>query len=147
MEIKSNRFRKRSLILPHPHNGRSEDEQLSVKATSGNLLVPLSITRSYQATGPAGRVICLQRCVIVTVPFLDRARDDRREGSGHGSRDGVEVETNETRWNPWFGRGPFSPSFVGFFGNVLLVMRTTGSIICLIPDGCRGRLTSLRSVR
>ena len=88
-------------------------------------------------------MVGLQRGVIVTVSFLklDRVRDDGREGRGHGSRDGVEVEIDETGWNPRFGRGTLSPSGpVGFSSNVLVVMRAR-SIIGLYV------LTSLRSVR
>jgi hypothetical protein len=57
MEIKSNGTRKRSpeyYLTP-----RSEDEDLSVIATSGDLLTPWTITGPYQTTGPTGRVICL----------------------------------------------------------------------------------------
>jgi len=136
---------------PHTHDCRSEDENLSAKATSGELLPPWSITRSHQSTGPTGRMICLQRGVIVTVSFLRldrvRVRDDRREGCRHGSRNGAEVEIYETGWNPRFGGGTFSPSPVRLSGNVLLVMRTRAIIdLCVVLNGSGSRLlTSLRS--
>ena len=50
--------------------GRSEDEEFPVKATPGKLFALRSITWPYQLTGPAGRMVCLQRGIIVTVPFL-----------------------------------------------------------------------------
>ena len=130
------------VCLPHPphtHDCRSEDEDLSAKATPGELLPPWSITRSHQSTGPTGGMVGLQRGVIVTVSFLrfDRVqvRDDRREGGRRGSRNVVEVEINETGWNPRFGGGSFSPSPIRLSGNVLLVMRTRAIIGFVVLNG------------
>ena len=92
-------------------------------------------------------MVGLQRGVIVTVSFLRlvRIRDDRREGGWHGSRNGVEVEINETGWNPRFGGRAFSPSPVRLSGNVLLVMGAR-AIIGLVLDGALSNgLTSVRS--
>lgn len=53
MEIKSNAFfgsdrtQGTEEWLPHPHNRRSEDEQLSAIATSGDLLIPWNMTGPY----------------------------------------------------------------------------------------------------
>ena len=133
------------IASPHARCG-SEDEDLSAKATPGELLPPWSITGPHQSTGPTGRVVCLQRGVIVTVSFLRlvRVRDDRREGGWHGSRNGVKVELYETGWNPRFGGRAFSPSPVRLSGNVLLVMRTR-RVIGLVLNGARSRLTLVRS--
>jgi hypothetical protein len=79
------------VCLPHPphtHNCRSEDENLSAKATSGELLPLWSITRSHQSTGPTGRVVGLQRGVIVTVSFLGLI------GFGFGTTAGRGVDTD-----------------------------------------------------
>ena len=130
-------------------NCRSEDEQLPVIATPGKLLVLRSMTGTYQLTGPTGRVVGLQRGVIVTVPFLGpiRGASDRGEGGGdHGSR-GAEIEIDEAGWNPRFGGGTFSPWPVRFTGKVSLVMGTRSIIGLVLLNGARSGVTALRSVR